>query len=224
MSRPARSAASARPGEPRQPDGPGQPDGAGQPDAASPAGGQYKQLRPTDVKRLNRSWRRATEARLALLLDSVTQPFNVGMIVRSAAAFGAEQIWLCGNSAALDHPSAAKTALGTQRLLSWEREPDPVAAAKAARAAGLRVVAIEQAAGAYPLHEAPLHGDVCLVLGNEDHGCSPALLAVADAVAYIPLVGRVGSLNVSAAAAIALAEARRREWSAGQPGVADQGG
>jgi tRNA (guanosine-2'-O-)-methyltransferase len=122
------------------------------------------------VKRLNRSWRRATGARVALLLDSVTQPFNVGMIVRSAAAFGAEHIWLCGNSAPLDHPSAAKTALGTQRLLSWEREPDPVAAAKAARADGLRVVAIEQAAGAYPLHEAPLHGDICLVLGPAGGG------------------------------------------------------
>ena len=172
-----------------------------------------KQLRPTDVKRLNRSWRRATEGRLALLLDSVTQPFNVGMIVRSAAAFGAEHIWLCGNSAPLDHPSAGKTALGTQRFLSWEREPDPVAAAKAAADAGLRVVAIELASGADPLHEAPLGGDVCLALGNEDHGCSPALLAVADAVAYIPLIGRVGSLNVAAAAAIVLAEARRREWS-----------
>ena len=150
--------------------GPAQP--AGQHGAAA-GGTPYKQLRPTDVKRLNRSWRRATEARLALLLDSVTQPFNVGMIVRSAAAFGAEHIWLCGNSAPLDHPSAVKTALGTQRLLSWEREPDPAAAAKAAQAAGMRVVAIEQASGAYPLHDAPLHGDVCLVLGNEDHGCSP---------------------------------------------------
>jgi tRNA (guanosine-2'-O-)-methyltransferase len=57
---------------------------------------------------------------------------------------------------------------------------------------------------------------VCLALGNEDHGCSPALLAAAGAVAYIPHVGRVGSLNVAAAAAVALAEARRREW-AGQP-------
>jgi len=72
-----------------------------------------RQLRPTDVKRLNRSWRRATGGRLALLLDSVTQPYNVGMIVRSAAAFGAERLWLCGNSAPLDHPSAGKTALGT---------------------------------------------------------------------------------------------------------------
>ena len=173
-----------------------------------------RQLRPTDVKRLNRSWRRATGGRLALLLDSVTQPYNVGMIVRSAAAFGAERLWLCGNSAPLDHPSAGKTALGTQRLLRWAREPDPVAAAKAAAQDGLRVVAVELASGAAPLHEAPLEGDVCLALGNEDHGCSPALLAVADAVTYIPLVGRVGSLNVAAAAAIALAEVRRREWSA----------
>jgi tRNA (guanosine-2'-O-)-methyltransferase len=182
---------------------------------AGPPTGPPRQLRPTDVKRLNRSWRRATHARLALLLDSVTQPFNVGAMVRSAAVFGVERVWLCGNSALPDHPSAGKTALGTDRLLTWEREPSPVAAAKAASAAGLCVVAIELADGAIPLHEAPLAGDVCLAFGNEDHGCSPALLAVADAVGYIPQVGRVGSLNVAAAAAIALAEARRREWSAG---------
>jgi tRNA (guanosine-2'-O-)-methyltransferase len=180
-----------------------------------PRPGPPRQLRPTDVKRLNRSWRRATHARLALLLDSVTQPFNVGAMVRSAAVFGVEHVWLCGNSALPDHPSVGKTALGTQRLLTWELEPSPVAAAKAAAARGLRVVAIELADGAVPLHEAPLAGDVCLALGNEDHGCSPALLAVADAVGYIPQVGRVGSLNVAAAAAIALAEARRREWSPG---------
>lgn len=177
--------------------------------------GPPRQLRPTDVKRLNRSWRRSTHARLALLLDSVTQPFNLGAMVRSAAAFGVEHLWLCGNSALPDHPSVGKTALGTERFLTWERERDPVAAARAASAAGLRVVAIELAAGALPLHDAPLAGDICLALGNEDHGCSPALLAAADAVAYIPQIGRVGSLNVAAAAAIALAEARRREWSPG---------
>ncbi len=77
------------------------------------------------------------------------------------------------------------------------------------------MVAIELAAGAVPLHEAPLEGDICLALGNEDRGCSAALLAAADVVAYIPQAGKVGSLNVAAAAAIALAEARRREWAAG---------
>ncbi len=63
-----------------------------------------RQLRPTEVKRLNREWRRASGTRLALLLDSVAQPFNVGSIVRSAAAFGAEQLWLCGNTVPLGHP------------------------------------------------------------------------------------------------------------------------
>jgi tRNA (guanosine-2'-O-)-methyltransferase len=178
-----------------------------------PADGTPRQLRPTEVKRLNREWRRASSARLALLLDSVTQPFNVGSIVRSAAAFGAERLWLCGSTAPLSHPGVGKTALGTGRLVQAATEPNPVAAAKAAAAMGLRVVAIELASGAVPLHEAPLDGDVCLAVGNEDHGCSAALLAIADAVAYIPQPGRVGSLNVAVAAAIALAEARRRAWT-----------
>ena len=79
------------------------------------------------------------------------------------------------------------------------------------------MIAIELADGAVPLHAAPLGGDVCLAIGNEDHGCSPALLAACAAVAYIPQVGRVGSLNVAVASAIALADARRREWEAGDP-------
>ena len=176
-------------------------------------GGTPRQLRATDVKRLNREWRRRTGARLALLLDSVGQPFNVGSIVRSAAAFGVESVWLCGNTPDLDTPAVGKTALGTDRFLTAYREPSPAAAAKAAAADGFRVVAVELASGAVPLFDAPLDGDVCLAIGNEDHGCSPALLAAVAAVAYIPQVGRVGSLNVAVAAAVALAEARRREWT-----------
>lgn len=183
------------------------------PSAPGPAGAP-RQLRPTEVKRLNREWRRASGTRLALLLDSVAQPFNVGSIIRTAAAFSVEHVWLCGSTAPLRHPGVAKTALGTQRLVEATLEPDPVAAAKAASAAGLRVVAVELATGAVPLPEAPLDGDVCLAFGNEDHGCTAALLAAADAVTYIPQSGRVGSLNVAVAAAVAMAEARRRAWTA----------
>src|SRR5436305_12334459 len=70
--------------------------------AGRATGGPARQLRMTDVKRLNREWRRRTEGRLALLLDSVSQPFNVGSIVRTAAAFGVESVWLCGNTPDLD--------------------------------------------------------------------------------------------------------------------------
>ncbi len=173
-----------------------------------------RQLGMTEVKRLNRGWRRRTEARLGLLLDSVGQPFNVGSIIRTAAAFGADHVWLCGDTAEPGHPSARKTALGTDRLLTFEHASS-ASAAEAARADGYRVIAIELAGDAVPLHEAPLAGDICIAVGNEDHGCSAALLAAADLVAYIPQPGKVGSLNVAAAAAIAMAEVRRREWTAG---------
>ncbi|HEX4832759.1 MAG TPA: TrmH family RNA methyltransferase [Trebonia sp.] len=175
-------------------------------------GAPPRQLRPTDVKRLNRDWKRRTEGRLALVLDSVAQPFNVGSIVRTAAAFGAESLWLCGNTPELDHQSVGKVALGTERFLEVIREPSAPLAVKAAAEEGYRVVAVELASGALPLAEAPLAGDVCLVIGNEDHGCAPAVLAAVDAVAYIPQPSRVGSLNVAMAAGIAMAEVRRREW------------
>ncbi|POM22634.1 tRNA (guanosine(18)-2'-O)-methyltransferase [Actinomadura rubteroloni] len=186
----------------------------------SPQAGAHpgrRQLRPTDVKRLNRGWRRRTEARLGLLAESVTQPFNIGSLLRSAAVFGVEHLWLAGNATSPDHRNVAKVALGTERLVPWTHAGTPAEAAAGIRAAGLRLVAIELTADAVPLHDAPLDGDVCLAVGGEDHGVSPALLAAADAVAYIPQTGRVGSLNVAVAAAIALAEARRREWAAGPP-------
>jgi tRNA (guanosine-2'-O-)-methyltransferase len=179
---------------------------------AQPGPAGPRPLGATEVKRLNRSWRQQAQARVGLLLDSVSQPFNVGSIIRTAAAFGVERVWLCGDTAPPEHPQARRTALGTGRLITFEREPGAGRAASAAAADGLTVIAIELAQGAVPLHEAPLGGDVCLALGPEDRGGSAARRAAADVIAYIPQLGRVGSLNVAAAAAIALAETRRREW------------
>jgi len=116
-----------------------------------------------------------------------------------------------------DDVLVAVSALAPCRNAAMLRDNMIIAAAmaKAATAAGLRVVVVELATGAVPLHEAPLDGDVCLAVGNEDHGCTASLLAVADAITYIPQSGRVGSLNVAVAAAVAMAEARRRGWAPG---------
>ncbi len=171
-----------------------------------------KQLDGTGMKRLHREWRRRTDGRLALVLDDVEGPFNVGAIIRTAAALRIDDVWLAGRTPEPGDTKVGKTALGTQRYLTFHRAPDAGAAVTAARSAGYQVVAIELAEGAEPLHALTLGDATCLVLGHEDRGLSAATLGACDAVAYLPLLGKVGSLNVATAAAIACYEARRQAW------------
>jgi len=173
-----------------------------------------RSLSPTDLKRLHRDWRRRTVGRVALVLDGVMTPVNVGSIVRLAAAYGASPVWLAGATVAAGHPGAQKTAMGTDRFVEVVEGLSVAAAIEEARVEGFQVIGIELATGAQPLHEVGLAADTCLVVGNEDHGLSKAALAACDALAYLPLVGKVGSLNVATAAGIALYEVRRREWAA----------
>ena len=169
-------------------------------------------LTSTELKRLHREWRRRTEGRLALLLDSVQTPYNVGSILRTAAAYRVEHLWLVGATESPGHAKTQKTALGAGRYLSWTVCDDGAAAAAAVRAGGYRLVGVELADTAEPLHLVDLAGDVCLAVGHEDRGLSAATLDACDAVGFIPLLGRVGSLNVATAAAMALYEARRQAW------------
>ena len=114
-----------------------------------------KQLDSTGLKRLHREWRRRTAGRLALVLEHVEGPFNVGAIIRTAAALRVDDVWLAGRTPDADDTKVGKTALGTQRYLTLHRCDDGVAAVEAARAAGYQVVAVELADGAVPLHGTP---------------------------------------------------------------------
>ena len=174
-----------------------------------------KQLGPTELKRLHRSWQRRTPQRLALLLDGVQSPYNVGAIVRTAAALRVEHLYLAGGAPAPNHAKAGKTAMGTERYVTWSDEGRGVDAVARAVADGYVVVGLELAAGAAPLHDLDVSAEaaVCLAVGHEDHGLSPATLAACHLVAFIPQLGRVGSLNVATATAIGLYELRRRSWT-----------
>ena len=174
-----------------------------------------KQLRSVEQKRLHRSWQRRTEQRVALLLDGVQDPFNVGSIVRTAAALRVEHLYLSANATAPTHPKVGKTALGTQRYVEWTQYERVAEAAEAAHADGFAIVGLELADESVPFFELDLAGDVCIALGNESNGLNAAALALCDAVGYIPQLGRVGSLNVAAATAVALYETRRQGWQEG---------
>ena len=171
-----------------------------------------KQLGSTDLKRLHREWRHRPAVRLALLLDNVATPFNVGSILRTAAAERVDHLWIVGSTAPPTHDRTRKVALGSERFLSWTTVERAEEGAAAAQAGGYRVVGIELADDAVPLHEADLSGDICLAIGHEDRGLTPACLAMCDEVGFIPQLGRIGSLNVAVAAAIAIYEVRRRTW------------
>jgi len=172
-----------------------------------------RQLDGTGLKRLHRSWRPRTSGRLAQILDGVGTPAKVGAIVRTAAAYRVEHLWLAGATPPLSAPGVARTALGTDRYVPADTVPTGADAVAAAHDDGFLVVGIELCDGAVPLHELALPDDVCLAVGREDHGLARATIDACDHVAFLPMLGRVGSLNVATAAALAIYEVRRRSWS-----------
>jgi tRNA (guanosine-2'-O-)-methyltransferase len=185
------------------------------PDAAGAA--LVKPLNPTGLKRLHRAWRRQTTGRVALILDGVQNPFNVGSIIRHAAAYKVERAWLVGAANALEHPRLHKTAMGTDRFVDWRVVPTAAEAIQAATEAGFRPIGIELTPTAEPLFAVDLTGDVALVVGHEERGLSKTTLEACHGFAFAPQLGKVGSLNVAAATAIALYEVRRQEWTANVP-------
>ena len=173
----------------------------------------HKPLGPTELKRLHRAWRRRTELRLSLVLDGVQNPYNVGSILRSAAAYRVETVWLAPPTIGVDHPKVAKTALGCDRLVRTEPTPSAVDALTRAGAAGFATVAVELTDDAVPLFELALPSAVCLVVGHEERGVHRETLAAVDHVGFLPQLGKVGSLNVAQAATVALYEAARQSWT-----------
>lgn len=171
-----------------------------------------RNLGSTELKRLHREWRRRTSARVGLVLEDVQNPFNVGAILRTAAAYAVDDLWLVGSTAPPDHPKVRTTALGSQRFVTTTAGQGIGEALATADRAGYAIVGLELAEGAEPLHLLATEGDVCLVLGHEDRGLSREALARCPRFAYLPMLGRIGSLNVATAAALGVYELRRREW------------
>ena len=179
-------------------------------------GASGRPLGPTDLKRLHRDWRRRLDIRLSLILDGVQNPYNLGAVLRSAAAYRCEKIWLVPPTAGVGHAKVAKTALGSDRLVPVETLDESATGADAvelARSAGFTTVAIELTDRAAPLFEIDLGPAVCLVLGHEERGVHRDTLAAVDRVGYLPQLGKIGSLNVAQAATVALYEAARQAAS-----------
>jgi 23S rRNA (guanosine2251-2'-O)-methyltransferase len=152
----------------------------------------------------------STTAPLLVALDGVTDPRNLGAIIRSAVAFGAHGVVVPARRAAGVTAAAWRTSAGTAARIPVSQVTNLVRALRDCQAAGLFAVGLD-ADGSTTLDDlAVADGPLVVVVGSEGRGLSRLVGETCDLTVSIPMAGPAESLNASVAAAVALAEVARR--------------
>jgi 23S rRNA (guanosine2251-2'-O)-methyltransferase len=158
----------------------------------------------------------ARESPLLVCLDQVTDPHNLGAVIRAAEGAGATGVVLPAHGAARVTAAVSKASAGAVEHLPVAVVPN--LARYLAEVRGPHLWAYAAEANAEQSHwDCDLSGGVALVFGAEGQGVRPLVRRTCDGVVSIPLAGHVESLNVSVAAAVLLYEARRQRLAVGEP-------
>ncbi len=154
-----------------------------------------------------------SRAGLVVAFDQVTDPHNLGAVLRSAEAFGASGALVTVDRCAQPNPTVARISAGASELLPIAREVNLARALNAATEAGFQVVGADLDGA--PPWQLDLRLPTVLVVGAEGSGLRPSTRAACARIVTLPLIGRTESLNASAAAAALLSEiARQRSETA----------
>lgn len=144
-----------------------------------------------------------------VVLDNVRSAYNVGSAFRSADAFGASRVYLCGICAVPPSAEIHKTALGAEEAVPWRHFADTLEAVESLKAEGYTVVAVEQtensvklAAGGAPT--AATSSKYAFIFGNEVEGVQQSVVDASDFCLEIPQHGTKHSLNVAVTVGIVL--------------------
>lgn len=154
--------------------------------------------------------RRKTGPRLFVILDHLTDPHNVGAIVRTAEAAGADAVILPERRSAGINATVRKAAAGAAAHVSIVRVTNVTEAMRRLKDARVWIAGADIGADAIALGEASLGGDIALVIGAEGGGLSTLVRRECDYLVRIPMQGKVGSLNASVAAGILMYEVIRQ--------------
>lgn len=149
-----------------------------------------------------------TNAKRLVVLDQVTDPHNVGAILRSCAAFGVDGLILTRDNSPPETASLAKAASGALEIVPLIKVTNLASTLKELKDDGFWVLGLD-GEGTMSLHDAPAYDKVVLVLGAEGDGMRRLTRELCDLIVKLPMSGRIESLNVSNAAAIALYEISR---------------
>jgi 23S rRNA (guanosine2251-2'-O)-methyltransferase len=148
------------------------------------------------------------DAKLVVVLDQVTDPHNVGAILRSAVAFAADAIVTTGRHSAAESGTLAKAASGALDQIKWIEVQNLARALEEIGAMGFARIGLDSDADT-PLEGAMTGPRIALVLGAEGKGLRRLTSETCDVVARLVIPGAIASLNVSNAAVLALYLAHR---------------
>ena len=151
--------------------------------------------------------------RLIVLLDHLTDPHNVGAILRSAECAGVQAVVLPDRRSAGINATVRKGAAGAASHLPIAKVGNLSAAIRALKAANFTVIGAALDERAVTLTKAPLGDDIALVIGAEGTGLSKLVAKNCDQLVKIPLLGKVESLNASVATGVILYEIVRRRMN-----------
>ena len=149
------------------------------------------------------------EPPLVVVCDELSDPHNLGAVIRTAECAGAHGVIIPKRRSAGLTAVVAKTSAGAVSYVPVARVPNLTALLKELKEEGLWIFGAE-ADGTTPLYQADLKGPAAIVIGSEGGGISRLVAEQCDFKISIPMRGRINSLNASAAAAILLYEAVRQ--------------
>ncbi len=138
---------------------------------------------------------------MIVIAHNIRSLHNIGSILRNAAAFGVEKVYLTGFTAAPPRKEIAKVALGAEDLVPWEAGEIRAVIDKL-RADGYRILGLETGDGAVDIANLR-QAKIALVLGNEVDGIDAATRQLLDGIVEIPMAKK-RSLNVSVASGVAM--------------------
>jgi 23S rRNA (guanosine2251-2'-O)-methyltransferase len=152
--------------------------------------------------------KQAEKHRFIVVLDNIRSMHNVGSVFRTADAFLAEAVFLCGYTPQPPHRDIQKTALGATESVDWiyyEKTTDAVTQLKEK---GYRIYGIEQTDNSISLEKigSETNEPIAVIFGNEVEGVDEEVLKMCDGVIEIPQFGMKHSLNISVAAGIVMWE------------------
>ncbi|AIH03502.1 MAG: RNA methyltransferase, TrmH family, group 3 [Thermodesulfobacterium sp. 37_54] len=162
-----------------------------------------------DLEDIVANWEKRSEVPLVVMLDEVEDPHNVGAIIRSADASGVHGVVIPKVRACEVTETVAKVSAGAVFNLPIAKVTNLKHALQFFKEKGLWVLGLTHKAEK-SIYQLDLKIPLVLIVGNEGKGIRPGILEQCDFLAKIPMKGKVESLNVSVAAAIALFETQRQ--------------